>query len=192
MDSIIKTKKTLKKSLIENFGLDYSNDNKDVNMKKIANDSLIVMKFVVSDGTPVAIPSFEFIFIGSIGSAYNIKKLEELKITHILCCAGSSKLCFPDKFDYCKLNMKDSISEDLNNYIPEAIEFIDRVRYLKGRILVHCFQGKSRSAALCCAYMITRGKMDYESAIDSIKLVRPLVCPNNHFILQLKKLEKAS
>jgi len=55
--------------------------------------ALTAMKLTKEDPVPGKV--FEDIYIGSIGCAYNSKKMKELGITHILCCAANIKPRFP-------------------------------------------------------------------------------------------------
>jgi len=56
--------------------------------------------------------------------------------------------------------------------------------------LVHCAQGKSRSAALVAAWLISRQNMSFEEAIKVIRRVQPEANPNLGFVAALKVLER--
>jgi len=73
-------------------------------------------------------------------------------------------------------------------YFEETYEFIDNA-LSKGKALVHCFAGMSRSVTIVSAYLMKKYSM---SAIDSLKYVkskREQSNPNAGFIVQLVKYQ---
>lgn len=58
-------------------------------------------------------------------------------------------------------------------------------------MLIHCYEGRSRSAALLCAYLISAYSLTYTEAIHRIKEVRPVVNLNRGFEVQLRMYSKA-
>jgi len=56
-------------------------------------------------------------------------------------------------------------------------------------VLVHCEYGKSRSVALCAAYLISRRKYTLRRAMDAIHMNRPTANPNVGFLASLRALE---
>lgn len=53
----------------------------------------------------------DFLCIGSVGSAYNRKALEDSGITHILCMADICKIMFPESFVYKRVTCRDTLGE---------------------------------------------------------------------------------
>ena len=59
---------------------------------------------------------------------------------------------------------------------------------LKGKALVHCTQGVSRSPALCIAYLMWKQCLTYEDAFSRVKDCRGIVNPNLGFVCQVSVL----
>ena len=73
--------------------------------------------------------------------------------------------------------------------IKESNNFIEDCFSNKGKILIHCNAGVSRSSSIVIAYLMKREHLNYKTAYNYVKLKRNCIAPNNGFIEQLKKLE---
>ena len=56
-------------------------------------------------------------------------------------------------------------------------------------MLVHCAQGRSRSATIVIAYLMTAKKMRLREAYDLVKRKRPQISPNPCYLKDLADLE---
>lgn len=59
-----------------------------------------------------------------------------------------------------------------------------------GAVLVHCAQGMSRSGAICIGYVMWRERLSYDTALAHVQDARPVVSPNDGFVLQLREFER--
>ncbi|KAF8398216.1 hypothetical protein HHK36_017142 [Tetracentron sinense] len=84
--------------------------------------------------------------------------------------------------------LRDMESENLLDYLDVCLDFIDESRK-KGSILVHCFAGVSRSAAILTAYLMRTEQVSQEDALESLRQSCEYVCPNDGFLEQLKMFE---
>jgi atypical dual specificity phosphatase len=186
------TKKSRGEALIETWGLCRPSSD-----SKALADALTVFRFASIDGSPCLVYD-SFLYIGSIGSAYNRTKLQEEGITHVICAADSAKI-WGQQFSYLRVSIHDK-SEDskaLARILPLCFAFIDHVRDRgcgkgkgKGKVLVHCFQGVSRSAAIICAYIMYKRRVGLEAALGLLRRVRPSAQPNAGFMRVLQGLEE--
>ncbi|GAB9473168.1 hypothetical protein Gpo141_00010325 [Globisporangium polare] len=150
---------------------------------------LMAKKFATHDGVPVEVLPHA-LFIGSFGAANNRAALQQCGITHILCASGSLSLQFPDAFEYLRLSIADLPSVRIAESFPAAFAFIDSALASGGRVLVHCFLGRSRSAALILAFLIARRGMTLSEATVLLRSVRPQVQPNSGFLVELQQFER--
>ena len=155
-----------------------------INMIKLSS----TIKILKDDNVPKEI--IPHLFLGSIGSATNLKQLENFKITHIICCASGIKNFFPDKFKYYNINLLDSEKENIRQYFEESFNFIDNGIKNGGNVLVHCHAGISRSSTILIAYIMKSQKMKVDKVLELIKSKREKVNPNIGFLNQLKEYEK--
>ncbi|XP_059090927.1 dual specificity protein phosphatase 3-like [Tigriopus californicus] len=75
----------------------------------------------------------------------------------------------------------------INTHFKETCDFIESVLKKKGRVLVHCVQGISRSATVVLAFLIMRKKLSLKEAIDVVRSKR-FIGPNEGFTEQLIEL----
>ncbi|XP_054790101.1 uncharacterized protein LOC129295588 isoform X2 [Prosopis cineraria] len=85
--------------------------------------------------------------------------------------------------------LRDTENEDLLDYLDVCVNFIDRSRK-DGSVLVHCFAGVSRSAAIITAYLMRSEHLSQEDALQSLRKSCEFVCPNDGFLEQLKMYEE--
>lgn len=100
------------------------------------------------------------------------------------------------KFTYVRFPVDDFASENLSVYFTKGVKFIEDAlsENTTNVVLVHWFQGISRSATMLCAYLISKYSLfwnvietknyAFHEAIDHIKNTR-YVMPNAGFKKQL-------
>ncbi|KAG8372139.1 hypothetical protein BUALT_Bualt12G0035300 [Buddleja alternifolia] len=93
------------------------------------------------------------------------------------------------KFVRMAVPLRDMESEDLLDYLDVCLDFIENSRK-EGSVLVHCFAGVSRSAAIITAYLMRSEQLSQEDAIESLRESCESVCPNDGFLEQLKMFEQ--
>nr|XP_023658747.1 dual specificity protein phosphatase 13-like [Paramormyrops kingsleyae] len=82
----------------------------------------------------------------------------------------------------------DHPSFDLSPFFYPTAAFIQTALSQKGRVLVHCAMGVSRSATLVLAYLMIRERLPLLEAICTVKKHRH-ICPNSGFLEQLRHLD---
>jgi len=182
----------MKKKIIKFYGLEtYGAEGEDEEVSaEEFRVSFCNLNLTIKDGVPAQIPTLKFLYVGSIGSAYNSEKLKQAGITHILCLSESIRLNFPDQFDYLRVPMVDQPEYNFADDLARVFTFIESAREEGGKVLVHCYQGKSRSCAVCCAYLIRYGNHSLSSALELVRQARSIAAPNSGFMAALQALEQ--
>jgi len=98
-------------------------------------------------------------------------------ITHVLVPAftGRDPVVYPNQLVYMTLNIRDIQGVGILYEFPRAFKFINHVKAINGKILVHCAQGISRSASFVVAYLMKCNHWTYTQADTYIKKIRPVV-----------------
>ncbi len=127
------------------------------------------------------------IFIGNSDSSKDYKLLSENSITDVLIVGSYLHEFFPNNLNYKTIEIEDEIYEDISLYFKEAFQFIEKC---KGRILIHCFAGNSRSPSFVIAYLMQRDKQTFEKVYKFIRNKRPSVDINSGFKEILMKFDR--
>lgn len=133
----------------------------------------------------------EHIYLGSDAVAKNRDTLRQNGITHVLNCVGF--VCpeyFKGDLVYKTLWLHDSPSEDITSILYDVFDYFEEVRAQGGRVLVHCYQGVSRSTSLVIAYLMWREGQSFEDAFQFVKTARGVTNPNMGFACQLLQCQK--
>ena len=135
------------------------------------------------------------LWLGDIKASLDTTFLNNKQIQCIINCTDRHP--FTDdpliKIKY-RLPVKDN--NDINE-IDKFYYLLDDVvsqikKYIRSyNILVHCYAGKQRSAAVIIAYLMKYGQMDLQSAINALKSKKPDVLdPQFNFEIALQIYEK--
>lgn len=155
----------------------------DLDQRRVAIQKLqLVRRFAHQEREPCAV--LPGLYIGPIGAARNLESLQKNGITHVLNASPVIPCFHKRQLRYKKLLVYDDPDDDIAHFFDESSKFIQKARK-KGGVLVHCFAGQSRSAALVVAYLIAYEGLDLGAALHLIKQVRPCAQPNAGFMQQL-------
>ena len=127
------------------------------------------------------------IYIGNKNTSVMKKYLNEIGITHIIRVGEGLKDHYLKEFEYFSIDIWDNIKANLYSYFQPVIYWIDQCVEKNGKVLVHCYMGKSRSVTLVCCYLIKKNKIDYNKALELVQKHREIADPNDGFMKQLKE-----
>ncbi|CAD8133902.1 unnamed protein product [Paramecium pentaurelia] len=129
------------------------------------------------------------LFLGNKHST-SIQHLEQLQIGAILTVADDININLPNR-NHLIIKAQDVPEYQICLHFNECLQFIEQ-NLQHTNVLVHCFYGASRSATIVVAYLMKTQKLKAQEALQRIKTIRKIACPNNGFISQLENFEKES
>ncbi|KAK3739731.1 hypothetical protein QZH41_016178, partial [Actinostola sp. cb2023] len=120
------------------------------------------------------------LYLGSLRIAMEEKQLQERGITDIINVSMEErKYKIPVKCMIIKIN--DTCDSNISLYFDIVADKIENVRKERGKVLVHCMAGVSRSATLVIAYLMKYHKMTMKDSYELVKKKRPIISPNPGF-----------
>ncbi|CDQ66915.1 unnamed protein product [Oncorhynchus mykiss] len=152
-----------------------------------------------SDGSPLSNPQPSFpveilphLYLGCAKDSTNLDILEEFGIKYILNVTPNLPNMFENagEFKYKQIPISDHWSQNLSQFFPEAISFIDEARSQKCGVLVHCLAGISRSVTVTVAYLMQKLNLSMNDAYDIVKMKKSNISPNFNFMGQLLDFER--
>jgi len=128
------------------------------------------------------------IYIGDINSSIDEEILNRFNISSIVIAGKSLQKKEFSNINYLKLEIDDSLEQDLISYLSLSNKFIENTLN-KSSVLIHCYSGISRSASIIIGYLILKKKFTYNDAYELLKSKSKSINPNSNFVSQLKSLE---
>ncbi|KAL5283116.1 DUSP6 family protein [Megaselia abdita] len=132
------------------------------------------------------------LYLGNASHSRDEKALQKFKIKYILNVTPDLPNLFEDVADmhYLKIPIIDHFSQNLAEYFPRCITFIDEARNNGSAVLVHCLAGVSRSVTVTLAYLMQTESLSLNEAFSLVRSRKPDVSPNFDFMQQLNTFEQ--
>ncbi|XP_054426399.1 dual specificity phosphatase 28 [Pteronotus mesoamericanus] len=143
----------------------------------------------------VASPPFVHVapslFLGNSRAASQTEQLARAGVT--LCVNVSRQQPGPRAPGVAELRVPvfDDPAEDLLAHLEPTCAAMEAAVRAGGACLVYCKNGRSRSAAVCTAYLMRHRGLSLEQAFQTVKSARPVAEPNPGFWSQLREYEEA-
>ena len=90
-----------------------------------------------------------------------------------------------------RLDMRDSLAQDLTPLLPHAMAFIAEGALRGEATLVHCNAGISRSGSIVVEFLRRTQHLSLDDALSEAKRKRSKISPNSNFLAQLRALAAA-
>lgn len=148
----------------------------------------------------------EYLFIGSIESAYNERRLCRLEIESLVDISNLGEMQVPpqkklscpclcqNEFKHFRsrliIAIPDEAIDGVDQYFEEVNKFIEGARRCSKKVLIYSYEGKSRSALFAVQYLMSFEGLLLRQAYNMVKKQRPEVSLNPAFQSALEKLEK--
>ncbi|XP_053454338.1 dual specificity phosphatase 28 [Nycticebus coucang] len=131
------------------------------------------------------------LFLGNARAARATERLARAGVT--LCVNVSRQQPGPRVPGVTELRVPvfDDPAEDLLAYLEPTCAAMEAEVRAGGACLVFCKNGRSRSAAVCTAYLMRHQGLSLLRAFQTVKSARPVAEPNAGFWSQLQKYEEA-
>ncbi|XP_036447576.1 dual specificity protein phosphatase 7-like [Colossoma macropomum] len=133
-----------------------------------------------------------YLYLGCAKDAANLDVLGQHNIKYILNVTPNLPNVFEHDghFRYKQIPIVDHWSQNLCQFFPEAISFIDEARSKQCGVLVHCLAGISRSVTVTVAYLMQKLNLTLNDAYDFVKRKKSSISPNFNFMGQLLDFER--
>ncbi|XP_019485374.1 PREDICTED: dual specificity phosphatase 28 isoform X1 [Hipposideros armiger] len=148
-----------------------------------------------TEAAPSAPPPFAHVapslFLGNARAAAASELLVRAGVT--LCVNVSRQQPGPRAPGVAELRVPvfDDPAEDLLAHLEPTCAAIEAAVRAGGACLVYCKNGRSRSAAVCTAYLMRHRGLSLAQAFQTVKSARPVAEPNPGFWSQLQQYEEA-
>ncbi|XP_048872090.1 dual specificity protein phosphatase 7-like isoform X2 [Brienomyrus brachyistius] len=133
-----------------------------------------------------------YLYLGCAKDSSNLDVLSKNNIKYILNVTPNLPNTFEHDgdFKYKQIPISDHWSQNLSQFFPEAISFIEEARSKKCGVLVHCLAGISRSVTVTVAYLMQKLHLSLNDAYDFVKQKKSNISPNFNFMGQLLDFER--
>ncbi|KAK3097742.1 hypothetical protein FSP39_012707 [Pinctada imbricata] len=127
-----------------------------------------------------------------LSSAFPVKadRLRSYGITHVINITLDFANLVDPNIESVQIRVDDAPHANLYVYFDRLADKIHNVHMRRGRTLVHCIAGVSRSATICMVYLMKYQRMTLEQAYHHVKKRRPVIRPNVGFWRQLVDYER--
>lgn len=128
----------------------------------------------------------EHVHIGGYLAAADAGHVRREKFTHILKLFPDDKT-YPGGYhrhegvEYFVVGAEDTPGYPLDKHFARCLQFIQGVVREKGRVLVHCHAGISRSSTIVLLHLMINNGLTLSEAWAHLKHARPVVNPNHGF-----------
>lgn len=131
------------------------------------------------------------LFLGNARAAVQSELLARAGVT--LCINVSRQQPGPRAPGVAELRVPvfDDPAEDLLAHLEPTCAAMNAAVRAGGACLVYCKNGRSRSVAVCTAYLMRYRGLSLEQAFQTVKSARPVAEPNPGFWRQLQEYEEA-
>ncbi|KAI0915685.1 hypothetical protein AcV5_003538 [Taiwanofungus camphoratus] len=149
-----------------------------------------IQRSPLDDFHPQASEIVPGLFVCDAYTASSPAIIDGLGITHVASVLKRAWYQYPREIEHICIPIDDTRQASLLGYLDHTMAWMQDALRRKGRVMVHCVWGMSRSASVAIAYLMVTEHMSLEDALKLVKSKRQVVRPNSGFLAQLKVYEK--
>lgn len=132
----------------------------------------------------------DYLYISNGKTAKDSSVLSRLHISCVINATQDADTPCGPAVEYLRVPVADSPAAQIREHFDRVADKIHAVEAERGRVLVHCCAGVSRSATLCLAYLLKHRDMSLVDAHALVRARRPIIRPNSGFWEQLIDYER--
>jgi rhodanese-related sulfurtransferase len=125
------------------------------------------------------------VWLGARMHAGDTDTLARLGIRTVVCVAHDADAADRAVFDVRAFRWEDTDAQAIAGDFGAVVAAVDAGLGGGHGVLVHCYQGKSRSAAAVAAWLVARRGMEPDAAHSHLQRMRSIVRMNDNFLRQL-------
>lgn len=147
------------------------------------------------------------VFIGNYTASKSLETLEARQITHVVnCMARNTDSSLKDRFEYYRFPIETWEGEMVrrggdpggesdgdflaSRYFERLFAWLDAAMEQPGHaVLIHCFAGAHRAAAVSVAYLMHAARLCLQDALAAVKHARPIADPYGLLMELLERLD---
>eukprot|EP00026_Physarum_polycephalum_P015003 Phypoly_transcript_15580.p1 GENE.Phypoly_transcript_15580~~Phypoly_transcript_15580.p1 ORF type:complete len:296 (+),score=63.26 Phypoly_transcript_15580:30-890(+) len=133
------------------------------------------------------------LYLGSAVNAADSALVSSLGLGAVLNVAEElEKMVEHEGVESVRMIVHDFMPDGMNQHsvFEEAFALIDKAKETNKPILVHCMRGRSRSATIVIAYLMTRERWTLKTSHAHVKKLRPYIGPHRRLKKQLMLYER--
>jgi len=149
------------------------------------------------------------LYLGNITAAKNVAGLQLHQITNVVNCMArnTEHIIDEERFSYLRFPIETWEGEMVRRggdpgrsfdgefraliYFANLFTWLDRALANPGTaVLIHCYAGAHRGAAVCMAYLMHAAQLRLPEALAIVKASRPIVDPKELLMELLERLDK--
>ena len=168
----------------------------DVKREDTSHDSDWIVTKIYTHFYNLSAPPNEIIDNIYLGNGYNAANLDTLQLNNIQYIINATSE-IPNYFEnsseksitYMKIPISDIKGSSIVQYLDKSYDFITHANDIGvGNILIHCYMGSSRSAAVVIYYIMKMHNKSLQEAMEFVKKKRDIVNINTCFLDELETL----
>lgn len=128
------------------------------------------------------------LWIGGYAALHSQQPLfQQAKITHVISVLDYEiyEADYLQLYTRLHIPLDDDPNENILQHLHKTTEFTEEALRNGGAVFVHCAMGKSRSATVCCAYLMWKYNLTPDGALEQVREGRGVADPNPGFMEQL-------